>query len=205
MTKRTFLYRYEGETHKVPDRDNQKAKLYLAERAAFGAEFTAVLGDGSIEAAARYAEHIVASDTWLRLRKQHGGLRPDGTCWIREAGIEVKPKNGGRALGGGRRIQLPAWARSKAVILHELAHCLVGGGVGHNWPFARAFADLCGMFLGEDARKALHAAYKLHRVKHRPPRKMSAAAKQALGERGRAALGMFRKKAAGPEVTREAQ
>jgi len=196
VSRMWFTHRFEGKDCKVPCRDNQKSKLYLAERAAFGAEFTALIGDGSIEAAERYAESIVKSETWMRLRARHGQVRPNGTCWIKEQGIEVKPKSGGRALGGGRLIQLPEWARTKAIVLHELTHCLVGGGMGHNWPFARAYADLCGMFLGDAARKALHAAYKVHRVKHHPPRSMSAEAKRALAERGRKALQLYQKEAA---------
>lgn len=197
MRDTTLPHWFEGKHCKVPMRDNQKNKLYRAENSAFASEKNDKIGDGSIEAATRYAETIVASETWMRLRKQHHQLRADGTCWIRQHGIEVKSKSHGSALGGGCGIALPPWACTKVVVLHELAHCLVGGGMGHNWPFARAFADLCGMFLGDDARKRLHAAYKVHRVKHRAPRIMSEAAKRALAERGRKALQLYTKEAAG--------
>jgi putative metallohydrolase (TIGR04338 family) len=78
-------------------------------------------------------------------------------------------------------IKLPQWARTEAVILHEMAHWIVdraamvgtyGRGrqydadhAAHGKEFAAVFLELVRLQLGAEATKALKASYKAHRVK----------------------------------------
>ncbi len=65
-------------------------------------------------------------------------------------------------------IALPRWARSKPVILHELAHLAVPDHVAaHGEEFAAAFVVLVREFMGvEDARRLI-TAFKDLRVRYR--------------------------------------
>ena len=85
-------------------------------------------------------------------------------------------------------IKLPHWARTEAVILHEMAHWIVDkatvprsdGSVGfwvaqydkdhapHGKEFASVFLELVRLQLGVEAVKALKASYKANRVKRDP-------------------------------------
>ena len=85
---------------------------------------------------------------------------------------------------GCYEIKLPHWARTEAVILHEMAHWIVDkaslpreGGRGfwvrqydhnhaaHGIEFAAVLLELVRLQLGAEAAKALKASYKARRVK----------------------------------------
>lgn len=186
---RTFKYKFDGQDHDVPSRDTFQQKVYNGERIAFGPKWGESLGERTMEDCQAFVDNVLKSATWLRLRALHHKLYSDGTCWIQKRGMTIKDGRGCRwARGGGARITLPMWARTKPVILHEMAHCLVGGGVGHNWPFCRAYIDLVAMFIGKPQAKLLEAGLKKAGARTRPYKRMTSEAKAALAARGRAAL-----------------
>jgi hypothetical protein len=146
---------WDGGTVKVPKRDNQRSKLYEAERAAFGSDFRALLSDGDLQAAIRFVRQVESSKTWDDLVAQSGRSK-----------IQLTVKD------GRGRLVLPRWARTKPVILHEMAHAVVPEA-RHNWLFCLIFLKLVGVFIGAEARDRLKAQFKAHRVRFRPQRQMS--------------------------------
>lgn len=66
--------------------------------------------------------------------------------------------------GGQKAIKLPKWARTKYVILHEVAHH-ISGGAGHKAEFASCLLDLVRHFLGKESADALQGAYYYKGVK----------------------------------------
>lgn len=183
---RTFDYRFQGRTYQVAERDSQRAKVYAAERAAFGERFREPLEGGDLQAATDFANRVLRSATWLRLREEHGMLRPDGTCWIRARGsFDVSDGRGTRsARGGGGSLNLPRWSRTKPVILHEIAHNLAAGA-RHGWPFCRAFIDLVSMFIGASEARTLERELRKAGARTRPPKQLSPERLAVLRERGR--------------------
>jgi putative metallohydrolase (TIGR04338 family) len=65
---------------------------------------------------------------------------------------------------GNRAIKLPRWARTKYVILHEVAHHLTRLD-GHKAEFASCLLDLVRHFMGKESADALQGAYHLKGVK----------------------------------------
>ena len=65
---------------------------------------------------------------------------------------------------GRRAIKLPIWARTKYVILHEVAHHLTHLD-GHKAEFASCLLDLVRHFLGKESADALQGAFHLKGVK----------------------------------------
>lgn len=195
MIRDTVTHTYLGQRYDVPRRDTFQAKCYRGERKAFGNEFGAPLEDASMTGCQEFVDRVLHSATWLRLREEHGMLSPKfavpgpGHCWIQKRGMEISDGRGCRfARGGGRHLILPVWARTKPVILHEMAHCLVGSSQGHNWPFCRAYIDLVSMFIGKAWATLLECELKKAGARTRPPKRMTEEAKAALAARGRAAL-----------------
>lgn len=77
--------------------------------------------------------------------------------------VEVKPGFGHRRATGfrfdayGGTIQLPRWSRHEGVILHELAHVVVGNRLvaWHGREFAKVYHHLVSRVMGEEAADAL--------------------------------------------------
>ena len=92
------------------------------------------------------------------------------------------------ACSYGGMIVLPRWARTRLVILHELAHEVTptsaGGGHGRYW--ACAFLELVYYEMGEEAYKILRDSFKKNGVKYTMKRQMNREQKQKAQERGRA-------------------
>jgi putative metallohydrolase (TIGR04338 family) len=65
---------------------------------------------------------------------------------------------------GNRAIKLPKWARTRFVILHEVAHHLTRLD-GHKPEFASCLLDLVRHFMGKEASEALQGAYHYKGVK----------------------------------------
>lgn len=188
----SFKHTFQGEKHDVPNRDTQRQRVYDAENE-LEIKLKSKLPDTSLESTQAYVNNVVSSATWKRLRAQHGMTAKDGSDWI--SNVTVKDGRGCRwARGGSNRVTLPVWARTKLVILHELAHVLVGNKSGHNWPFTRAFIDLVAVFMSKEDALNLEQKFKKHKVRFRPKRKMSAEAKAALAQRGRNALAVYSKR-----------
>lgn len=186
---------YKGKTYDIPYRDSRRQKCYNGEREAFGQSFRDLIDGGSFKSSCEFARKVVSSKTWLRLREQHGQLR-NGICWIQQRGLEVSDGRGTTwARGGGGWINLPRWARTKPVILHELAHNLVGSGKGHHWPFNRAYIDLVAVFIGKAEAKHLEKCLKAAGAKTRPPKQLSPETLEKMRERGRQLAAARRKNA----------
>jgi Spy/CpxP family protein refolding chaperone len=73
-------------------------------------------------------------------------------------------------------IKMPTWSRSKAVIIHEIAHHCADEAYGvsdvaaHGWQFAATFLELATHELGAESGDALKKSFKEHRVRYRAPR-----------------------------------
>lgn len=181
----TVTVKYKGQPYGINRRETQQKRLYTAENDAFGG-LKDDLGDRSLREAQRYADRVTKSATWKRLRASHGH---SGSGKVPKVTIERAPKgSNATAYPGQWRIRVPESMTNEHVMLHELAHILVGPSIGHHWPFCRAFADLVSVFMGKEAKKKLHAAYRKHGVKASPPRVMTAEQKAELSARGMAAL-----------------
>jgi putative metallohydrolase (TIGR04338 family) len=156
--------------------------VYAAERSI---EAWTNQGDMTLDEIRAWLTKIFAS-AWF---KKH---YPKAKVW------ELKDGRGRRMAGGhGTRIHnecsltLPRWARSRAVVLHELAHGLVDlhapvDHAAHGWEFCEIFLDLVRHFLGRQAYEDLRSAFKEHRVRYTAPRKrrpLTEAQKAALRER----------------------
>jgi putative metallohydrolase (TIGR04338 family) len=84
-------------------------------------------------------------------------------------------------------IKLPRFARHPMYILHEVAHCVnESGEAAHGRTYCRLYLLLVRHFMGRDAERELRAAYRTHRVKHRPKRILSEAQRAALVQRATA-------------------
>lgn len=185
LPPRKFTYR--GREVTVHRRDAKRAQVYEAERAAFGDSFHDKIGDGSMEALQAFVDQVTSSGIW------------------KVVGRDRKPRVGdGRgcrsALGGYRGIDIPRWARTRPIVLHELAHFAVYH-CKHHWPWAETFVDLVAATLGAVAAHKLEREFDARQVPHREPKKrrMSPEARARLAEMGRRALAAYaaRKKEAG--------
>lgn len=166
MAGKTKPKKFRGEWIAVPVRDSQRARVYKAEREAFGEDYGGLIDKGSFKSAVRFVRKVEATKTWAKLLG-YSNLTPV------YPGLEVKDGRGTRIARGGRyTLNLPTWARSKLVILHEMAHAATPG-MQHNWPFCDVYLALVGMFMGDAARKRLQECFKKHKVRFRKPRQLS--------------------------------
>lgn len=145
------------------ERDTQRKRVYAAER---------VLDDyGRIENVSEiqvYVNKIWASK-WAR---KH--FRMACACF---SPLVADGRGTRIARGGWQRLNLPRWARTKTVILHELTHALLPDeGASHGWQFAKAYLDIVRHVLGREAAAKLKAAYRQYHVRFRPKRRLSSAA-----------------------------
>lgn len=200
VTSETQKITWRGTSYEILKRDTQKEKLYRAEREAFAG--VKDMFPGGLAEAQRYANNVVKSATWKRLRAERGFNEAFPTRFKNE--YSAQKRKGIVLVEVGRAgttafarpyawlIKLPTWAHSEHVTLHELAHVLCGPGPSHHWTFARAFEDLVSRFMGREHAKRLRAAYRKHGVKRAPPREMSDEAKATLAARGMAALAAWK-------------
>lgn len=89
-------------------------------------------------------------------------------------------------IHGYPELKLPKWARSKFVILHEIAHILTWNeGHSHGWQFADCLLFLVKTILGSNEYKKLKASFKEHKVRWKEPKKriLTEEQKQILRER----------------------
>jgi putative metallohydrolase (TIGR04338 family) len=149
-------------------RDTQRSKVYAAGRAIELPYKHGVCPDPKlrdIEQCQAFVTKLQQSAWYRRTFPQH--RRP------------VTVKHGGgcssaRACGSGM-IELPAWSRQKAVILHELAHCILTAkhdrrAADHGWEFCAIHLQLVQHVMGLEAAAKLKAAFKSHGVRFRPKR-----------------------------------
>lgn len=148
-----------------PTRDNQKQKLYNAEREAFKGLPCNELHDLSVADCQAFIDKIVNSRWW---RGRYTLL----------SSPEVKSGKGARwatARPYEHSIVLPLWARKPWVMLHELAHYApeykrIGRRfriASHGPEFAKEYLALVERWIGKKEADLLRAAYKTNRVKYR--------------------------------------
>lgn len=125
-------------------RDNQRSRVYAWERAALRE-----LGARSISQAD--FEPLSACEAWALpvWRKERGRV---GLARVAAPAIERPTWGQRRALAhDDHRITLPRWARSRWVILHELAHRLTPRDEAHEPRFVGVLIGLVGRWLEYDA------------------------------------------------------
>lgn len=154
-------------------RDMQKAKLYRAEKVLLP---YGKVGDESVPACEAFVKSVWQS-TWVK--KHFVRARLNGPP-------EIADGRGTRiARGGLNRLNLPRWARTKAVVLHEITHALTPDRPAHGWVFCKNYLAIVQHFMGTEAAKELRVAYREHRVRYNPPRRLSPATLAKLREHGR--------------------
>lgn len=148
-------------------RDSQKKKAYTAEDILkpISANFK------TIEETRAYVDKVTMSHFY-----QH---QWPAASWS----IRVRDGRGTTIARGGRRgINLPLWARTEYVCLHEIAHCVVPDAK-HGWQWAQVFLQLVEHFMGRKAGEILKQSFINHRVRFRAPVKRA-----PLSDERRAAL-----------------
>lgn len=144
-------------------RDAQRQRVYLAETPLPSSPLP------GLDACARFVDRVVGTLWWHeRFPERDLGNVP-----------RLRPGNGARQAfyreeDDGPTITLPRRYRTKAVVLHELAHWALGMESGlphHGRTFARVLLDAIGEFCGPERAAELAASYRAHGVHvARPPR-----------------------------------
>ena len=130
-------------------RDSQRARLYRAE---FEVEPGKRLP--TVEKLQAYLDALVAAD-WFAARW------PDRS-------FEVRPGFGHRRATADVNgvLQMPKWARSEMVLLHEVAHCLTPWTYASHGPeYAGVLLSLVRRSMGPATAQALEDAFDRHRVR----------------------------------------
>lgn len=167
----------------MTERDNQRSKLYKAEREALMPLETNFQTIPTVE------RFLCKCCKRMTIIKRYGR-----TVDLERHPIEITDGRGTiNALAHGTyKISLPAgygsnWARTDRVALHELAHIIhnrmawrniggtettrLRGGASHGWQFAAVYLDLVRFCMGKEAADALKASFRKHRVRFRPKQK----------------------------------
>lgn len=182
------------------ERDNQRSKLYAAEREALWAIATRI-------------ETVPEIATWINRQSKRATL-------VRRFGYAVDVSDFQIADGRGRRIAcsyvgankiaLPLWARSDIIALHEWAHTIhdrltrdahrlnasiiarhgertkeLAGGAAHGWQYAAIYLDLVRFCISDEAAEAFKIAMRKHHVRWTPKRTriLSPEERAAIGAR----------------------
>jgi putative metallohydrolase (TIGR04338 family) len=153
-----------GSTAARRPRDAQRRRVYLAETPIPSSPLP------GLDACARFVDRVVGTLWWHeRFPERDLGSVP-----------RLRPGNGARQAfyreeDEGATITLPRRYRTKAVVLHELAHWALGIDSGlphHGRTFARVLLDALGEFCGPDHAAVLASSYAEHGVHvGRPPRR----------------------------------
>lgn len=169
---------HEYKTDRRP-RDSQRSKVYKAEKVLQDHQTSTKFND--LRECEKYINKIIHKSRWFRKNWLVTKINTEPGRGHRRATASRYLGDYGRGVYG--TIQLPKWARHKAVILHELAHIITPNHqAAHGWMFANNFLLLVRHFMGREAADLLMASYKKHKVKYKPPRKISEARRQQLRE-----------------------
>lgn len=155
-------------------RDTQRAKVYKAEGEAFKGHTKANERLETVADIEKYVEYVFGlkrvRDAFPKAMPVENGL----FCGWKLPTVgdgRARRRAGGNVAG----IHMPKWARSKWVVLHELAHTIslrtYRGIAGHGWEYCSVYLSLVRYALGVEAHDLLKAQFKAHRVKFRAPRK----------------------------------
>lgn len=150
-------------TNKKSTRDNQKSRLYAAERMAFGYEWDVKPDFKTLPQVDAYIHSVTKGKIFQRHYPEWSQvnlyLRPGRRARMAFASMHE--------VDGEYRhsITLPLWARRKWVILHEMAHIIndlrnPGPKAAHGYQFALIFLDLVEKGMGKDARRELRKCYR---------------------------------------------
>ena len=127
-------------------RDNQRSKVYAAERDA-----NHLHGWGRFESVADIQAYVDGLGLKVRIK------------------VEARPRaNRGCARPWKNSIHLPVFAWTPMYVLHEVAHCLWPGSPGRAWhgpTFVAGYLELVWHFMGAEAWDALRAAFESGNVK----------------------------------------
>lgn len=149
-------------------RDSQRQKVYDAEQTAYNdtrGELDARYDVGGLDGAQTLINRVFSS----------GFLRDLYVVPFNEAPLAVRG-HGKRERGCYRasknEIHLPEWTQQNWYVLHECAHALTRhyGGAAHDWRFAKCYLDLVRVYMSRAYADRLERAFKLHRVRYKPPR-----------------------------------
>lgn len=159
-------------------RDSQKSRLYRAERAAFdentresAAAVRCLVPDSHAAVTTDFYPSVATTQAYVdAVRLSAAFQRRWGLVHL-----TVNPNHGYTSRGGYGDLNLtPYHRRSEAIILHEIAHNLVGrcarSGVDaadHGPEFAATLLELVKVVMGREHAATLRAAYSEHRVKYR--------------------------------------
>ena len=130
-------------------RDSQRARLYRAE-----GEVPAGRRLPTVERMQAYVDALAAAD-WFLAR------------WGERA-FEVRPGFGHRraTADGNGVLQMPKWARSELVLLHEVAHCLTPVTCAPHGPeYAGVLLALARLGMGPATAQSLEYAFARQRVR----------------------------------------
>ncbi len=132
------------------DRDNQRSKVYAAERASGLCKFEQTIPDAELQ-------DWVNAVLDRRVIRSRWGART----------VEVKRTSGrgGATAYGTWRINASPGARNEYVMLHEIAHVLTPRDAGHGPEYCGVLLFLVRNVLGKEAHAALLEAMRKHRVK----------------------------------------
>lgn len=132
------------------DRDNQRSKVYAAERASGLCKFEQTIPDAELQ-------DWVNAVLDRRVIRSRWGART----------VEVKRTSGrgGATAHGTWRINASPGARNEYVMLHEIAHVLTPRDAGHGPAYCGVLLFLVRNVLGKEAHAALLEEMRKHRVK----------------------------------------
>lgn len=151
-------------------RDNQRKKVYTAEREVFGANANTAKIGMPLPTVGDVDRYVCVVLNRKVVARHYNTNRPV---------LVVDGRGTRRAMAyGGYKISIPKWARTEWVVLHELAHILewrdrARTGVrtaSHGWEFAAIYLFLVKTMLGKDTADLLKASFRKHRVKFSKPR-----------------------------------
>ena len=124
-------------------RDNQRSRLYKAERAAWNC---------------CYPVKSLSLDDCKRLVKKAARFTDGPTPSVLDG------RGRRSAWGSWYNIKLPRWARTRWIILHEYTHAITSDK--HGPSFAKTYLALVRRFIGHTEGEILKIAYKQYRVKY---------------------------------------
>jgi hypothetical protein len=184
--QRKVKIKFDGREFELLECDSQRERTYRAERDVDWGDDKR--GGMTLEECQAFANKVTRSAAWARLRKRHGYAEPKKE---RQVTVEQAPHGGATAYPGMWKIRIASGMMSRHVMLHELAHVVVGPRIGHHWPFCRAFTDLVARFMSPALAKELKAQMRKHRSRYAvPPPPLSEERRRQLAEQGAKALGL---------------
>ena len=168
-----------GRTKSGQPRDSQRQKVYDSEDVLGPVEWPGQEHFVTVSEMQSYVDRLIAS-AWFQRR------------WKIRA-VEVRDGRGRRSAASNDRggyITMPVGMRYEEVVLHEIAHQIVGRTIGHRnvqahgREFCQVLLELVGHKLGADAKRALKSEFQRRKVKHTKARKpMGAEQRAAAAER----------------------